>query len=389
MKSMQFKRHLLVLLVLMLVLSLCVPAFATETQTDALLTLTARTKVTDDVNQVVAKINTASSDTISDGKLTVAYDRDALSFNGIASGAAWGANTISVQVNTQPEDALVIAFAADTAAKAGNVFILTFDVRKTGFTDIAVVGDESYVTGSGKSLDAEITVEAGGHDWSDWTILQEADCFTDGSKQRVCHTCGKVDVRAIPANSENCPSAKFTDLNCDSWYHSSVDFVLKKGLMVGIGETTFSPYGTVTRDQMVTILYRLAGEPECDVVCPFEDVNPDAYYADAVAWAYSNGITMGTSARTFSPHDTLTREQMVAYLYRYAQFVGCDVTVSGDLSGYTDADQVGGYARNAMIWACENGIIKGTSAGTLSPKDGSRRVQVAAVFMRLVTLVLD
>ena len=387
MRSTQFKRPVLVLLVLTLVFALCVPAFAAESAADSLLTLEARTRVTTSENQVVVKINTLQSGAVTDGKLTVAYDGAALHYAGVSTGAAWGANTLDMQVNDAHSGELTFAFAANTASAAGNLFILTFDVQKTGYTDVSVDAAQSYLTGIAQSPAASITVEAGGHDWSDWTILKEAGCGIQGSKQRQCHTCGKVDVRVIPAD---CPSSHYTDLNTAAWYHESVDYVLAKGLMVGTSTTEFAPYETVTRAQMVAILYRMAGSPESTAKAPFTDVPAGAYYADAVNWAYANGICAGVSASSFAPGEALSREQMVTFLYRYAKFAGMDdgeKTI--ELDGFQDAGQISGYALASMQWACASGLIAGTSETTLSPKDPAQRVQIAAVVMRLLTKVQD
>lgn len=389
MKSMQFKRPLLILLVLTLVLSLCAPVFAAETE-EALLTLSARTKVTDDVNQVVVKVSATEADLIGDGVLAVSYDSSKLSFCRLTSDAAWGVNELSVQVNTNNPGELVFAFAADKAAAAGAIFTLTFDVVEGGLTDITVGGEGSYISGAEDySLDATVTAEAGGHVWSDWTILQEATCFEDGKKSRECALCGKVDVRVIPANEDNCPSCAFVDLDCDNWYHEATDYVIDAGLMKGTGTDTFEPYTTISRGQMVCVLYRLAGSPETEQTHSFTDVSKGAYYADAVAWGYANGIVNGVSADSFDPYGELTRQQMVCFLYRYAKWAGVDVTTTGDLSAYTDADQISGYALDAMIWAVENGVVNGVSKTELAPRDVCTRVQPAAVVMRLDTQVLN
>lgn len=376
------------MLVLVLVVSLCAPAFAAES--DALLTLSARTRVTEDVNQVVVKVNATKANVIADGKLAMDYDSSALRFAGISTGTAWGGNTIALQANDKQEGKLVFAFAANTAAKTGVTFNVTFDVVKPGFTDLSIAEEDSYITGAeGESLSAEVTVEAGGHVWSEWTILREPTCFENGSKTRTCKTCGKVDVRPIPANSDNCPSAGYKDVDLDSYYHEGVDYVVSRGIMIGRSATTFDPTASISRGDLMLVLYRLAGSPACGTATPFRDVHAGDYYAKAISWAHSNGIANGTSNTTFSPDAPTTREQMVAFLFRYTELVAGEQKISGDLSRYTDNAKVSDYAVEPLTWATENGIINGYPDGTVNPQGYAQRAQIATVIMRLVTQVLS
>ena len=174
----------------------------------------------------------------------------------------------------------------------------------------------------------------------------------------------------------------FVDVSIDSWYADAVQYVYENGMMSGTSETTFSPDLTTTRGMIVTILYRMENEPAVTGTTAFTDVAADQYYANAVAWAAQNGIVSGTTATTFAPNSAITREQMAAILYRYAQFKGYDVSAKADLSVYTDAASVGAYAVDAMAWANGAGLITGTSATTLTPAGNATRAQVATILMR-------
>ncbi len=177
----------------------------------------------------------------------------------------------------------------------------------------------------------------------------------------------------------------FADVPQDAWYHDAVQYVYEHGLMSGTGATMFSPDLTTTRGMIVSILYRLEGSPAMENEnwgYPFQDVDANAYYAAAVYWARKNGIVSGYSDELFGPNDTITREQMAAILYRYAQYRGYDSTARADLSGYTDAAQVGEWAQDAMSWANGEGLVTGTSATTLTPKGSATRGQVASILMR-------
>lgn len=231
----------------------------------------------------------------------------------------------------------------------------------------------------------EEALPALGHTWGEWECTLEATCFADGVQTRRCAVCQETESRAIPANSDNCPSAAFTDLNTGAWYHESVDFVLSRDLMNGVGGGRFAPNGELTRAQMVTVLYRMAGSPAVKGQAPFADVVSNRYYADAVAWAYENGITCGVSETRFAPQIAVTREQLVTFLYRYAEVSGVDLNAAGDLERFPDAARVSTYARESMIWAVSAGLIYGNANGgvtLLAPKGTATRAQIAAVMMR-------
>lgn len=179
--------------------------------------------------------------------------------------------------------------------------------------------------------------------------------------------------------------ANFADVAADAWYADAVQYVYENSMMSGTSETTFSPDLTTTRGMIVTILYRLEGSPNLsneNLGYPYADVDANAYYADAVYWARQNGIVSGMSAEQFAPNNAITREQMAAILYRYAQFKGYDVSAKADLSVYTDAAQISTYATDAMAWANGAQLITGTSQATLTPAGNATRAQVATILMR-------
>lgn len=186
----------------------------------------------------------------------------------------------------------------------------------------------------------------------------------------------------IEALFDGCSAKNFTDVDLDAWYHESVDFVVGHGLMVGTSATTFNPSGSMNRAQMVTILYRMAGEPIVEANTAFTDVPADSFYADAVAWAVEFGITNGVSDTAFGPFGKVTREQMVTFLYRFADYAVRDLTVTGDLSAYTDAASVSDWAVDAFIWATEQGLVQGMTETTLVPGAVTNRAQVATVIER-------
>ena len=184
------------------------------------------------------------------------------------------------------------------------------------------------------------------------------------------------------------PTQAFTDVPEDYWASEGITYVYGHGLMAGTSATTFAPGLTTTRGMIVTILYRLAGSPDMENEIwgyPFKDVDANAYYAAPIYWAQMNGIADGYSDELFGPDDPITREQMAAMLWRYAQRKGYDVSMGEDTNilSYTDVADLGEYAIPAMQWACGAGIINGTGDGsTLIPLGRATRAQAAVMLMR-------
>lgn len=174
----------------------------------------------------------------------------------------------------------------------------------------------------------------------------------------------------------------FTDVGPSDWFLENVKYVYEKGLMNGTSDTTFSPKKTTNRAMIVTILHRLEGTPAPGAPAPFTDVPAGQYYAEAVAWAAANSIVNGTGDAAFSPLNNITREQMAAILYRYAQYKNYDVSGSADLSTFTDAASISDYAVSALQWAVDAGLINGKGNGILDPKGSATRAEVSAILSR-------
>lgn len=174
----------------------------------------------------------------------------------------------------------------------------------------------------------------------------------------------------------------FGDVKSADWFYNDVKYVYEKGMMAGTAADVFAPNATTTRAMIVTILYRLEGSPAVTGTSAFVDVPAGQWYTDAVNWAAANQIVKGTSATTFAPNDSITREQMAAILYRYAQYKGYDVTKKADLSGYSDNGQVSAYAKDALAWANAAKLINGVTNTTLAPQGNATRAQVSAILHR-------
>lgn len=173
----------------------------------------------------------------------------------------------------------------------------------------------------------------------------------------------------------------FADVPADAWYAEAVKYVYDNGLMAGVGDGEFAPNAVTTRAMVVTVLYRIEGNPSVSGNGGFADVPSGQWYTEAVAWAEAHGIVYGHTDTKFAPNDAMTREQMAAVMFRYAEYKGVASATSADLSGYTDAGKVSPWAEEAMEWANAEGVINGTSTTTLSPTSSTIRAQLAQILM--------
>ena len=176
----------------------------------------------------------------------------------------------------------------------------------------------------------------------------------------------------------------FTDIAEKDWFYGDVMFVYENGLMLGTSKTLFSPHGTVMRGMMATILWRMEGSPVPKGKNSFTDVEAGKWYADAITWTAENGIFAGYGKDKFGPDDPITREQLAAIFYRYADYKGYDLTVKGDLDKFKDADKITDYAKTAMQWAVGSGLVKGKSGNLLDPQGTATRAEIAAMLHRFI-----
>ena len=176
----------------------------------------------------------------------------------------------------------------------------------------------------------------------------------------------------------------FTDVSEKDWFYGDVMFVYENGLMPGTSETLFSPHGTATRGMMATILWRMEGSPAPKGKNSFTDVEAGKCYTDAITWTAENGIFAGYDKDTFGPDDPITREQLAVIFYRYADYKGYDLTVKGNLDKFKDADKITDYAKTAMQWAVDSGLMKGKSGNLLDPQGTATRAEIAAMLHRFI-----
>ena len=234
-----------------------------------------------------------------------------------------------------------------------------------------------------------------GHNFR-WVIDQEATADAPGYQHEECTRCHATrnENTVIPVldrvcdGGDSCPGRGFSDMPAaGNWAHAGIDYCVSHGLMNGVGKGQFDPNGTLTRAMLVTVLYRVQGQPDVSgLENPFEDVPDGMWYTEPIIWAASKQVVNGTSAATFEPDAPITREQIAAILYRYAKEVeGADVSASAALDGFADAASVSAYARTPLGWASALGYIKGSNEnGTLllNPQGNATRAEVTTILMR-------
>lgn len=248
--------------------------------------------------------------------------------------------------------------ASPSNAEKGATITITLSPDKGYKLDKLTVTD-----GSGKSV----------------STVKKSDTVYTFTMPASAVTVGVSYVKATETPSET----TFNDVSANDWFASAVDYVTGKGMMNGTADNTFSPKAHTTRGMVVTVLYRLENQPSTSAAS-FTDVASGAYYANAVAWANANGIVSGYGSGKFGPNDQVTREQLAAILYRYAQYKKYDVSVGEDTNilSYNDAQSISSYAIPAIQWACGAGVVTGKSGSKLDPKGNATRAEVAAMLMR-------
>ncbi|WP_302496390.1 S-layer homology domain-containing protein [uncultured Flavonifractor sp.] len=191
-----------------------------------------------------------------------------------------------------------------------------------------------------------------------------------------------VTVRVVFKEAEGILGLPFTDVKAGDWFYEAVKYVYDNKLMDGTSSTTFAPFMTTNRAMVVTILWRLEGQPETDASLSFTDVESGVWYTDAVNWAASKGIVKGYSDTVFAPNDTVTREQLATILYRYAEYKEYDVSDKGDLTTFADGANTSSWAAEAMEWAIGSGLLTGKDSGKLDPAGTATRAEIATILMR-------
>lgn len=318
---------------------------------DLTFNTTKSVKVKNDTGvAITVKFNGTNEDVAKDATKTFSYTKPSSSGGSSSGKTTYKVTTSAVNnggVNASPSN-----------AEKGAVITITLSPDKGYKLDKLTVTD-----GSGKAV----------------STVKKSDTVYTFTMPASAVKVGVSYVKATETPSET----KFNDVSANDWFASAVDYVTGKGMMNGTADNTFSPKANTTRGMVVTVLYRLENQPSTSAAS-FTDVASGAYYANAVAWANANGIVSGYGSGKFGPNDKVTREQLAAILYRYAQYKKYDVSVGEDTNilSYDDAQSISTYAIPAIQWACGAGVVTGKSGSKLDPKGNATRAEVAAMLMR-------
>ncbi len=321
---------------------------------DLTFNTTKSVKVKNDTGvAITVKFNGTNEDVAKDATKTFSYTKP--SSGGSSGGSSSGKTTYKVTTSAVNNGGVN---ASPSNAEKGAAITITLSPDKGYKLDKLTVTD-----GSGKTV----------------STVKKSDTVYTFTMPASAVKVGVSYVKATETPSET----KFNDVSANDWFASAVDYVTGKGMMNGTAENTFSPKANTTRGMVVTVLYRLENQPSTSAAS-FTDVASGAYYANAVAWANANGIVSGYGSGKFGPNDKVTREQLAAILYRYAQYKKYDVSVGEDTNilSYDDAQSISSYAIPAIQWACGAGVVTGKSGSKLDPKGNATRAEVAAMLMR-------
>lgn len=321
---------------------------------DLTFNTTKSVKVTNKTSdKITVKFNGTNEDVAKDATKTFSYTKP--SSGGSSGGSSSGKTTYKVTTSAVNNGGVN---ASPSNAEKGAAITITLSPDKGYKLDKLTVTD-----GSGKTV----------------STVKKSDTVYTFTMPASAVKVGVSYVKATETPSET----KFNDVSANDWFASAVDYVTGKGMMNGTADNTFSPKANTTRGMVVTVLYRLENQPSTSAAS-FTDVASGAYYANAVAWANANGIVSGYGSGKFGPNDKVTREQLAAILYRYAQYKKYDVSVGEDTNilSYDDAQSISSYAIPAIQWACGAGVVTGKSGNKLDPKGNATRAEVAAMLMR-------
>lgn len=318
----------------------------------------------------VVTLTISAKQTTTNGKFSVSYNSGYLSYAKTESGA-------TISSTSAKNGTVTLGYAvssADAFAPGETIAVLYFDI-------------------TGKWLSTEFQLTLGNfNDQAEVDLKLPLLLVSSGDTGTITVpdvpvTPGKPSTPTQP-ETPTTPDTTFTDVKSNDWFADAVDYVVSKGYFKGTSATTFGPDESMSRAMFVTVLGRMAGvDADSYVNTLFSDLATNAYYEGFVVWAQQNGIVQGTSDTTFAPNESVTREQMAVFLYRYAAYLGMDVSVNGSsaLNSFADASSVSPWARDAMAWAVSKGIITGTDRG-LEPLATASRAQVAQIIYRFDAL---
>lgn len=262
--------------------------------------------------------------------------------------------------------------------------VYKYYVNEDGATEVPAAILLSWSTGSGTPEDVAKTAYISGSLRFAYGISEQQYADQSAQGKRLASNIATITV-VHGAKAEEPWVNPFRDVTESDWFYDDVRFANQSGLFNGVEKDLFAPEEPMTRGMLVTVLWRLDGETAPKTATTFTDVDVNAYYADAVAWAAESGVVNGIGGNKFDPEGNVTREQIAAILFRYAAFKGVDTAARADLTAFPDAEKTSAYARDALSWAVAAELVKGTKEGStiyLDPQGSATRAQVAAILSR-------
>lgn len=417
------KRILSALLVLAVLLSLAVPAFAAEPSYTFRLSVDGKTTKqvsTGDIITVVLNLDSSAAAPMYAMQDEIYYDEEFFELVEGSTLVSSGIQTTDIAVRGHRRAFYMnyLSFGGGAQWNQSNL-IGSFQLRVIGTTGSAKLSNNNYLVskqdGSGSfactAQDVTVTISdqclvkfdtRGGSEVASQTVRRGGTVTKPADPTREGYTFGGWYADVDYSRAWNFASDKvenncylyakwvkggsggsiYSDVKESDWFFDAVNYVTEHGLMNGVGGGKFGPQQNTSRAMIVTILWRLEGSPTAQTAMTFRDVKSGKWYTDAIGWAAENGIVTGYSAASFGPDDKITREQMAAILYRYCQYKGIDVSEKADLSAYVDASSVSSWAKDALAWANAAGLITGMPGNKLAPKGSAVRCQTATILMR-------
>ncbi len=314
-------------------------------------------------NNIYGSLSLAASEPAVSGIATVKYDASDLELVSVA-----GTADLTTWYETQP-GTVVFAYAEREEAAIGDILgtmrfkFLTANTSSTVTVETSQENETVYASGEEKKESVKLDIRQ---------ISAEDRPASGSSKDN---------------HAANCPSRSYRDLDTAKWYHEYIDTLLSEGIMNGTGNAVFSPDGTLTRAMLVTILWRSEGKPLSNAVMPFTDVPAGAYYEEAVRWAAGVGVVKGISATEFGPNQNITRQELATILWRLAGEKGMSISNAGQtVPDFADRSQIATWAGQAISWAYTRGIVAGKGANCVDPTGTATRAEAAAMIVRFRNL---